>query len=144
MKKKTDFTQRYTFKIPIGDWSKDGHGQCEWYFATANKPVDDVRKTFFKAKKLLPEVDPETFCNQYQDGVLPEKVCKKLKRLGVSINKHFDSENMVKIVVWFLNQGDPKLDVVLEPEDDVPMLPFYGFDSEKRHIGFFGYGLFAD
>ena len=51
---------------------------------------------------------------------------------------------MAEVVVWFLNQGDPDIDAKLEPPTAVPMLPFYGFDEKKRHVGFFGYGLFGE
>lgn len=30
----------------------------------------------------------------------------------------------------------------LKHKEDIPMLPFYGFDEKQRHIGGVGYGLF--
>lgn len=53
----------------------------------------------------------------------------------------FTLEDMCKIVIWFIMQADLelKLDIV---ENDIQMLPFYGYDEKNRHIGFFGYGLF--
>lgn len=142
-KKKVDPAVRHAFKIPIGDWSNDGHGQCEWYYATAAKPIEAVREAFFKAGKLFPKVNPETFCRDYQDGEVPGEVQAELKFWGVPFDPdEFWAREMADIVVWFLNQGDPDLDVRLDPEVAVPMLPFYGFDSKKRHIGHIGYGLF--
>ena len=134
---------RYTFKIPIGDWSGDGHEKCDWFTAIANKPIKAVREAFHKAKKLLPHLNPESFCCEYEDAKIPERVVTALMIKGITIDSEdFSSETMAKIVVWFLNQGDSDLGVELTPETDIPMLPFYGFDKQSRKIGFIGYGLF--
>jgi hypothetical protein len=136
-------TTRYTFKIPIGDWSGDGHGQCDWFIATAAKPIEEVREAFFTAKKLFPHLDPEQFCHDYEDSFVPSNIVAELATKGIHIDSEdFDPEGMARVVVWFLNQGDPELSVELIPEADVPMLPFYGSDKKKRDIGFIGYGLF--
>ena len=136
---------RHAFRIPIGDWSGDGHGQCDWYDATATKPIEDVREAFYEAKKKFPEVNPEIFCSQYEDREVADEIQEELKCLGAPIPEEmddFDSWSMAEIVVWFLNQGDPDLDVRLYQEATVPMLSFCGFDNKNRHIDFLGYGLF--
>lgn len=40
----------YSFTIPIGDWSGDGHNACTYYQFTSNKPLQNVREAFFKAQ----------------------------------------------------------------------------------------------
>jgi len=40
---------KYKFKIPIGDWSDDGHGKYVDYFIESNKPVEEVRELYFQA-----------------------------------------------------------------------------------------------
>ena len=37
----------HSFALPIGDWSGDGHGHCEWFTVRSNKPLEDVRKAHF-------------------------------------------------------------------------------------------------
>ena len=134
---------QYTFRIPIGDWSGDGHEKCDWFTATAVKPIEKVREAFFAAKKLLPHLNPEKFCCDYEDNQVPEDIATELTKKGLTFDvEDLSSEDMARIVVWFLNRGDPELDVKLSPEVDVPMLPFLGYDKKKRHISFFGYGLF--
>lgn len=143
---------RHHFRIPIGDWSGDGHSHCDWYDATAAKPIEDVREAYFAARKnkKLKKVCPEEFCNQYQDATIPKDVWQELERLGAPMpvledpEDGIDDDCMAALVVWFINQGDPDIDVRLDPKVTVPMLPFYGFDKKKRHIGFMGYGLFYD
>ncbi len=54
---------RFAFQIPIGDWSGDYHSICEWFDATAAKPVGAVREAWFAAKAKLPEAcHPDKFC----------------------------------------------------------------------------------
>lgn len=40
---------KYKFKIPIGDWSGDGHSKHEDYLIESNKPVEQVRELYFQA-----------------------------------------------------------------------------------------------
>ena len=54
---------------------------------------------------------------------------------------YIDSDLFVDIFIWFMKKDNP--DLILEVvEDYVPSFHFYGFDDKKRHINFFGYGLF--
>jgi hypothetical protein len=137
---------RYQFRIPIGDWSGDGHEKCEHFDASAAKPIGDVRAAWFAAKEKLPDIAPDTFCDEYEEGSLPEPVSTNLRAAGCPLPEDEDDwgpDAMADVVVWFLNQGDPDLDVRLEKRSSVPSLAFYGFDDQKRHIGFIGYGLFS-
>ena len=133
---------RYAFMIPIGDWSGDGHSIKEEYHATAAKPIEDVREAYFAAKKKLPpECCPENFCNLYEEPEMAEESRAALTAAGYNVPEEIDAKAIASIVVWFLNQGDPSADVRLDGERP-EMLPFYGYDKKKRHIGGFGYGLF--
>ena len=37
---------RFKFKIPIGDWSADGHGKCEELVINCNYPVEAVQQAY--------------------------------------------------------------------------------------------------
>lgn len=134
--------KRTTFRIPIGDWSNDGHGKCNWYNASSSKSLEEVREAYFTAKKKLSkEICPENLCKDFENYPVAENIIAKIKQLGYDINANsFSSKEMADYVCWFINQGDPFCDVCLEHNDD--MLAFYGFDSKNRHIGFIGYGFF--
>jgi hypothetical protein len=141
----------YKFRIPIGDWSNDGHGKVDWFDATAKHPIDAVREAWFIACKEYPDLCPTKYCSDYQDCVLPEEIKNKLKEMGFSgidfddpdfDNFGLSSDNLAQIVIWFINLGDSSLEARLCTEDTIPMFPFYGFDGKNRHIDFIGYGLF--
>ena len=145
---------RFVFRIPIGDWSGDGHGRCEDFYATAAKPGQAVHDAYFAAKARLPALCPESFCHKYEDGKVPQETIVALKAAGCPLPEMLEPdedgaseglgpEGMVVIVAWFLNQGDPDLDVKLEPVvKKPPILPLCGKRGPGPHIGFIGYGLF--
>jgi hypothetical protein len=135
--------QRYRFRIPIGDWSGDGHGKCHWFDASAAKPVEAVREAYWAATEKLPSLAPTEYVRDYEDAELPEVVFDELRERGCPVGERedFDFVRLADVVVWFLNQGDPALDCRREADASPPMLPFYGRDSKGRHIGHLGYGL---
>jgi len=135
---------RHPFQIPIGDWSGDGHEKCERFDASAAKPIGDVRAAWFAAKEKLPGLAPDSFCDEYEEGSLPEAVEANLRAAGCPLPESdgWGPGAMAAVVAWFLNQGDRDLDVRLEARPSVPSLVFYGYDEQNRHINGFGYGLF--
>lgn len=136
-------SKRFTFSIPIGDWSDDGHGKTATFYATAAKPIEAVREAYFAVKAKLPDACcPESFCDEYEEPEMAPESRTALISKGCEVPDEIGVDAMANIVVWFLNQGDPELDVKLNGKP-LPVLPFYGFDPKKRHIGFIGYGLFS-
>lgn len=134
--------EKYMFLIPIGDWSDDGHGKCDWFQFESNKPLQDVREAYFKAMKKHKEASPEDFCNEYEEMEPHEEAVEAAKALGYTIDvEDFGPENMADYVAWFITLGDP--DIKLTRQEDLDMLPFYGYDEKNRHVGGFGYGLFC-
>lgn len=150
----------YKFRIPIGDWSGDGHGKDEDMFIESNKPIKEVRELYFKAcdnlgfsldnsykkTKLTPMAD-------YEDYSFRKKTLKALLDFGVKISKEdveFIEEQestdgyelFTDIILAFIMTQDESLILKRIPNNELPMLQFYGFDEKKRHIGYFGYGLF--
>lgn len=138
----------YKFRMPIGDWSDDGHGKCDYYTISSNLPIEEVREAHFKIPELT-GVNIESIANNYEEGNITQETLDKLISLGVDPDKfdepykgsiYVSSENMRDIWITLLNNVEPKLNLVVE--EKIPMLPFYGFDEQKRHIGFIGYGCF--
>lgn len=142
-------TEKFFFKLPIGDWSGDGHEKVSWFIISSNKPLQDVREAFFKAKDSLdPRLNPENICSEYEENTIPESLVEELNKAGCEFSfdeydgdVYLDSFSMLDIVLWFLKMGDPDLELQVE-ENNFPMFPFSGYDKDNRHIGFFGYGLF--
>lgn len=145
--------ERFAFRIPIGDWSGDGHGKCKWFDASAAKPIEDVRLAYFVAKKKLPDACPESFCAGYEESKVPAKAVVALEAAGYPNVDYFkpdqhghseppEHETMAEVVVWFINQGDPDIDARLNVKNDPPSLTFFGYNRKHQHIGHIGYGLF--
>lgn len=147
--------ERYEFRIPIGDWSEDGHSRVEWYTASALKPIEHVREAYLEARRAIDFLGwtPEDFVSDYGDNTISKHFRAKIQALsGIDLSSGpvydddspVDPKKLAEYIVWFINQGDPTLKAKLIETDVLPMLPFYGFDKKKRHIGHFGYGLFED
>ena len=144
-----DKTPLYHFRICIGDWSQDGHGQSMTYLVKSNKPVEDVREAHFRINAKT-GIDIETICSNYMDNTVNEYDFKKLKELGFEFldltglgEDVVIPSDMFRLWLFLLQKADPELK--LEPQDDdIPSLHFYGYDAKDRHIGFVGYGTFHD
>lgn len=126
----------YTIRIPIGDWSNDGHGQCDYYHFKSNKPIKNVEKAFLAAKKKYPDISPDIFCYKYQDSKVPEDISKKIKALGFSLTLSegglYDVEEFACYVAFFCMLGDIELKLTQMPT------------PESLCISCFGYGLFGN
>lgn len=128
------------FRVAIGDWSGDGHSQCDYVHIRANKTMKEVQKAYNTAKKELPDVlNPENFCSDFEDSRVPSDVIDEAEKLGCTVFRCIDDEGygfyvdeMADYVMWFLKQGDPELTLeVIEPPDTL------------KTDGFIGYGLFS-
>lgn len=145
----------YRFKIPIGDWSDDGHGKTEDYTIVSNKPIQEVRELYFQAcEKLgftLDGHDRLSPCSEYQDYQVKEETIEALINYGINISGEEEAAwtedglttyEMCDLVLDFIKVQDKELVLTRVPNADLPMFQFYGIDEKKRHIGYFGYGLF--
>lgn len=66
---------QYKFRLPIGDWSNDGHGRCEYFTVLSNKDVDKVREFYFKAMQIF---DLRDIFAQYQENYIDEEILKTI------------------------------------------------------------------
>jgi len=139
---------KYYFNLPIGDWSADGHEKCNYYRCEANKPLEIIRETHYKIKEVT-GIDIHSICSNYQEDSVDLDTFNKLQKLGFNEgNKEFgneilfDSDHMAKLWVFLLKKTNPSLIITILPDNELPMMPFYGKDDKGRHIGFVGYGVF--
>jgi len=124
----------YKFSLPIGDWSGDGHNYCDFFPYKSNKPVTAIREAHFKIKDVT-GIDIERICSDYRDSSIDEKTRSALLALNPAcdvISEWIDfgvssPRDMANLWAWLLQKADPDL-VLISMEDDIPMLPFYGFD----------------
>lgn len=141
----------YIFKLPIGDWAKDGHRECEYYILKCNISLEELREVYFETvKKVGAGLDSESlnkFCSEYLDNKITKR---KIEELGLNWNNYSELEDIKEGVIYSETFCNLFIDYIithnsfikLKLTEDIPMFPFYGFDSKKRHIGGMGYGLF--
>lgn len=138
-------------RFPIGDWSRDGHSQCEYYVMESNKSVSSVREIHFNAIERL-GFDIGKICCDNEDTEISDSILKKLRSAKFCINKndkrYFDNGDycmnfMGVLHLWIdiLKFIDPTLKLE-EVEDNASDINFYGFDKEGRHLNTPGYGVF--
>ena len=156
----------YTFKMPIGDWSSDGHGQCEYFKIQSDVPLEEVREAHFLIHEKT-GIDISKICSEYQEPYLFFNDVVQLINLGfdTSLILDFDAELLEKarekndpeiyegntdgvdaetvahIWLFLLNQVNQDMNLKIIPDEE-EMLVFYGFDKKGRHIESPGYGCF--
>lgn len=139
----------HNIKFPVGDWSNDGHGQCEWVLLDSSVPVDDLREMYFNACSQSGIVFDREICSSYDDNQIEKK---QLQKLGITKEEvSFDEEEyedfgvttelFMRIFIAWMKKHNPGLELTVI-EDNMPIFSRYGFDAKKRHIGHLGYGLF--
>jgi len=138
------------FKLPIGDWSGDGHGKCDWYELDTDASINEVRDAYFKAKEMIPTLCPEDICSDYEENYVDLDLAQEIERtLGVTLEEWTDdsestvsvsNNDMIAIVIAFIGVGGVK--VTHNSTDSLPMLCTWGNDVKGRHISHIGYGLF--
>lgn len=131
---------RFYYQIAVGDWSGDGHDKCLYYDINAAKDNASITEAYAAAKEAHPELDILQHCQDYEDNIITGPVADKIRELDLP---EWDEDDMggdgiyiypigwVNYLVWYLNLGDPELDLVLEPQ--------------RQHVSYLlagGYGLF--
>lgn len=131
--------------FPIGDWSKDGHNQCDWYYAETDLDVVAVRKAHRDFKKKY-KLEIGEICHDYEDRILSEDQITVLEQL-VKLDDYFDynedhwecweSDALFELWIKLLNIVNPKLNLIQKADDAVSII-----DYGPNHIQCPGYGLF--
>jgi hypothetical protein len=136
----------YKFRMSIGDWSDDGHGKHKDFIVESNVPVQVVREAHFAMENTL-GINIEDICCDYEDSVVSSETTRAIRELGFEFEDIDNGEagmypeEMVRLWIFLLQKVDPDLELEII-KDEIPTFHFYGFDSQKRHIGQVGYGLF--
>ena len=139
----TSSPKRFYYVLPVGDWSCDGHNQFTDYNVNAAKDSAAILAAYEVAKETLPELDPLPYCKDFEDSYVDGAVALKVEELSDELGLYdteFDEfsetatlnpDTWARYLVWYVNQGDPELDLVLAP-------PRQALSQALRG----GYGLF--
>lgn len=101
----------HKFKIPVGDWSDDGHGKCEEYIVSCNYPVEEVQQAYKDSCKLTgisfnhnedytglglnrqhPEYEDRKIASEYGQYTISRLAEGILAKHGIDVWEGFDSE----------------------------------------------------
>jgi hypothetical protein len=149
-------SKKHKWNIDIGDWSNDGHGKCESKLIESNLTHEEAREAFFKAKEKLGKSYPEEICHEYEDHSVTADMLDELKGHGFEFEGCDEdgegdervvypyTEGMLQLTLWFIKVGNPDFKYKIINPPSTPSLAFYGFDKQKRHISFIGYGVLGD
>ena len=139
LKKAQKMTRKY-YTFPIGDWSDDGHGKCQYFRVSGDKSIKKVERAHNKCEEKL-GFNIRDICGDYEereiDIDIQNKIIKaKIKYRDPECDDELDvwhyfedmwTDQLVHLWVDILNHIDPSLN--LNVEKDFPMLtpgPGYG------------------
>jgi hypothetical protein len=80
---------KYKFKLPIGDWSDDGHGKCDYYTIESNINPEDL-------VEIVHNLDLKhkfsKICSEYEEYEVTDEQIEYLKSIGLNMNNYFINE----------------------------------------------------
>jgi len=141
----------HQFKLPIGDWSDDGHGKCDYFVVESNVLLKDIIPIYINMDK---EYKLSDVCAEYEENQMEENFIKFLNELGLPSSGYADdtrcmtSESMAYLIIDLLMKFDPSLKLQIVPEEKMPMLNNWEAQAVTGERGGVlslpGYGLFYD
>jgi hypothetical protein len=153
---------KYAIKIPIGDWSNDGHSQCEIITISSNYPVEDLQNAYKASCKLtgvqLNHNEDYTglgigrkyghkrlICTEYEESCISSEALGILRDHGLKDRAliedgYFEGiEHFTEILLWFISLSLPNDFEYEYTRQDGEYLN--GFWNDNLNVQF-GYGLF--
>jgi hypothetical protein len=136
-------------RFPIGDWSDDGHGKCDYFFVTTPLSAQDVREAHFAAPSVI-GFDIGCLYAGYREGSLSQEIENKISEIlpdtsGFKYDWREEDlsppESLFFLWISLLNEINPALELT-PMVSDYEDINFYGFDDKGRHLKTPGYGLF--
>lgn len=145
----------FKIKFTLGDWSGDGHGKNSSYIYESNKSVEEVREIHFKFKDMF-SFDIGSLCRDYGESWITKETYYKLQDIikwpiDPELNDEWWAEEENRYhpekyeLSWFWAKGLMAVDktlILIEVDDTIPTLHFFGYDNQGRHLHTPGYGLF--
>lgn len=157
-------------KLSIGDWSKDGHNQCEYFVYEVNKSVSAIRQSYKDSCKLtgLQFNAGENYtgltahstygsllhiCTEYTDNALSTNAKERLSNNGIDVSKCFDEDEedccidvaaFAELILQFIKLSIPDFvweEAAFKKSELENIEPINGWWNAELNVQF-GYGLF--
>ena len=129
-------------RFPIGDWSGDGHRECDWYIVFCETTVTKVAEAHNKCSGLF-GFDIGDMCREYEDSKLSPEIVGLLLVAGILAGEYCEdaeymqSEELLELWLAILNKIDSTLKLKNITKD------FASIHSQPLSINVPGYGVFG-
>lgn len=143
----------HKFKLSIGDWSEDGHGQYEFYFYNSNYPVSDWQDAYYKSCLLTGiqfhdtegKSDNIALCVEYDENHITDEVQEILNKFSLPTKNYADPDYFADLIMKFIGLSMPQdfhySEAATKKSEHDNITPLNGWWNEKLNEHF-GYGLF--
>lgn len=156
-------------KLPIGDWSDDGHGECDYYLLNTTHSAEQMRRAYYESEKKTGLTfryryndNParyKSICTEYEESYINEDQIEGLIKAGFDFeildlygeeiptldNMTYDmiyigdSEQIAKMILWFIGLSLRDFEYEFVKDDGYETLTQYGAGNFSHQ---FGYGVF--
>lgn len=106
----------YSYKLPIGDPSSDGHGRCEWFLVTGDLPISELYAANNKCRGVF-GFDVDDMCKESRH--LTADMVKVLISKGIISEdpEYYGPDELVQLWLDILNHINPKLKLQIATEE---------------------------
>jgi len=140
---------KYKFKLPIGDWSDDGHGKCDYYFIESNVELKDV---IFAYKEACNKWNIDEIASEFEENTVDKDIIEFLEKEGFKKETFIDNEwkdnyyvssiGLAQLIIDAVMKINPSI-VLKIVDDSVPMMcNWSAMDLCNITIDLPGYGCF--
>ncbi len=143
--------QSFKFKLPIGDWSDDGHGKCEKFIISSNTDPKELVQMYIDLCKVFPI---NKFSRGYGEYALTPDQIESVKNFGLDVSKYVGDggywiegcEDVAKMIIDALMKNNPGLKLEMSDEKMIEFNNHFGQFVTKTSgtsvIELPGYGIF--
>jgi hypothetical protein len=121
----------HKFKLPIGDWSDDGHGKCDHYVIESNVTAEELVPIYIAMDK---EYGISNEFEDYEQTVFSNDLIALMDKLGLDIEKYGEkydwsgsdeyniknSKSLAQLILDMLTCFDPTLNFSIVTPKQMP------------------------
>lgn len=146
----------YKFKLPIGDWSDDGHGKCDYFIIESNINPEDLVEIVHNLDNKHKFSD---ICSNYGEYEIKNKKLEYLKSIGLNTELYFEdncfknnTKSFAQLFLDLIMLENSNINLKIINDDIIEFNNWFGQKiSKKRNLTLnnnvhvltpLGYGLF--
>lgn len=139
-------------KFPIGDWSKDGHNECDWFVISTTKTAEEVGEISQKIPDIL-GFPFGKLCQEYGQSNLTKNQIDALAEAGVDISviiaENVDNTDKDIDGYWLAEGSEDLFEIwmallqIIDPTFEYTWIKPTEMSYHLGYQGIPGYGLFG-